>query len=54
MPLRMSQISRPSLVGRKPVRKQKKKDRIGVLFFFVVGVWISNLTYIMHCHYQLS
>jgi len=24
MPLRMSQINRPSLVGRKPVRKKKK------------------------------
>jgi len=26
MPLRISRISRPSLVGRKPVRKQKKKN----------------------------
>jgi len=25
MPLRMSQTSRPSLMGRKPVRKPKKK-----------------------------
>jgi len=28
MPLRMNQISRPSLVGREPVRKPKKKKRI--------------------------
>jgi len=26
MPLRMSRISRPPLVGRKPVRKPKKKS----------------------------
>ncbi|KEH36541.1 PIF1-like helicase [Medicago truncatula] len=29
MPLRMSWISRPPLVGRKPLRKQKKKDFLG-------------------------
>jgi len=28
MPMHMSQISRPLLVGRKPVRKQKKKDML--------------------------
>jgi len=28
MPLRMSQISRPPLVGQKPVRKPKKKKRV--------------------------
>jgi hypothetical protein len=27
MPLRTSRISRPPLVGRKPVRKQKKKQK---------------------------
>jgi len=23
-------------------------------FFFVIGVWISHLAYIMHCSYQMS
>ena len=31
MPLRTSRISRPPLVGRKPVRKQKKKRHVFAL-----------------------
>ena len=39
MPLRMSRISRPPLVGRKPVRKPKK---IKIIKFYAI-IYKNNL-----------